>query len=69
MEETGIKTIDFTSSFVPFLSIKSLKSFILSLGKMKVVTPPFIPPIIFKSRPPIAVTFPCKLISPVIAIL
>ena len=34
---------------------------------MKVLTPALIPPKILSSRPPIAVTLPCKLISPVIA--
>ena len=34
---------------------------------MKVFTPALIPPKILSSRPPIAVTHPCKLISPVIA--
>ena len=34
---------------------------------MKVLTPALIPPKILSSRPPIAVTRPCKLISPVMA--
>ena len=34
---------------------------------MKVLTPALIPPKILSSNPPIAVTRPCKLISPVIA--
>lgn len=45
------------------------KSSLFSFGKMKVLTPARIPPKILSSRPPIGVTRPCKLISPVIAIL
>ena len=36
---------------------------------MNSLTPPLIPPSIFNSKPPIAVTHPCKFISPVIAIV
>ena len=46
-----------------------MKSSSFSSGNKNVFTPALIPPSIFNSSPPIAVIFPCKQISPVIAIL
>ena len=47
----------------------SLKSRVFDFGYKNVFTPALIPPIIFISKPPMAVISPLKLISPVIAIL
>ena len=47
--------------------MNKLKSNKFSVGNKNFLIPAFIPPNIFKSNPPIIVTFPCKLISPVIA--
>ena len=50
-----------------YIFIKSLKSLLFDFGYINVCIPALIPPNILLSKPPIAVTSPCKLVSPVIA--
>ena len=54
----GKNSMPFTISFLPYFSIKSLKSFSFSFGNKNRFTPDLIPPNIFRSSPPIAVTLP-----------
>ena len=57
-----------SSNNVGFLSLILSKFLILSFGNNTNLTPAFFAPCNFSSNPPISVTSPFKLISPVIAI-